>query len=73
MLNSLEDNPSPVKAVEELTTASHKLAEEMYKEGAEGAQQPGAEAAGTDTEEAQKDKEDVVEAEFEETDKDKKE
>ena len=62
------------KAVEELTTASHKLAEEIYKSGtagAEGAQQTGPEAeAGAGEEE--KDKEDVVEAEFEEIDKDKK-
>ena len=59
------------KAVEELTSASHKIAEEMYKAGAagEGAEQQ----AGAGAEEAQKDKEDVVEAEFEETDKDKKE
>ena len=62
------------KAVEELTTASHKLAEEMYKSGAagaEGAQQAGPEAAADA--EGDKDKEDVVEAEFEETDKDNKE
>jgi len=62
------------KAVEELTTASHKLAEEMYKSGAagaEGAQQAGPEAAADAEEE--KEKEDVVEAEFEETDKDNKE
>jgi len=54
------------KANEELTTASYKIAEEMYKSGAAGAQQQGGA-------EAQKEKEDVVEAEFEETDKDKKE
>lgn len=59
------------KAIEELTTASHKIAEEMYKAGAAGAQQ--AEGGGPSTEEAQKDKEDVVEAEFEESDQDKKE
>ena len=54
------------KAVEELTTASHKLAEEIYKsgaEGAEGAQQAGAETE-TGTGEEEKDKEDVVEAEL---------
>jgi len=64
------------KAVEELTTASHKIAEEMYKAGADGAeaQQPGADTTETDdTEEASKDKEDVVEAEFEESDQEKKE
>ncbi len=60
------------KAIEELTTASHKIAEEMYKSGADGAQQQaGAETPGT--EEAQKEKEDVVEAEFEEADQEKKE
>ncbi len=59
------------KAIEELTTASHKIAEEMYKSGAAGAeaQQPGAETG--ETEEAPKDKEDVVEAEFEETEEKK--
>jgi molecular chaperone DnaK len=60
------------KAVEELTTASHKLAEEIYKSesaGAEGGQQADPEAAADE----EKDKEDVVEAEFEETDKDKEE
>jgi molecular chaperone DnaK len=61
------------KAIEELTTASHKIAEEMYKAGAagaEGAQQASEEAAASD--EDQKEKEDVVEAEFEESDKEKK-
>ncbi len=58
------------KAVEELTTASHKIAEEMYKAGADAGQT--AEGAA-ESEEAQKDKEDVVEAEFEDADKDKKE
>ncbi|HDH04448.1 MAG TPA: molecular chaperone DnaK [Nitrospirae bacterium] len=60
------------KAIEELTAASHKIAEEMYKAGGAGA--AGTEqAAGEQAEETQKEKEDVVEAEFEETDKDKKE
>ncbi len=58
------------KAVEELTTASHKIAEEMYKEGAAGAEGAEQSAEGTDED---KEKEDVVEAEFEDTDKDKKE
>jgi len=59
------------KAIEELTTASHKIAEEMYKGEAAGAeaQQPGAETG--ETEEAPKDREDVVEAEFEETEEKK--
>ncbi len=60
------------KAIEELTTASHKIAEEMYKAGAAGAQQAGAEAGAAGAEEAQKEKEDVVEAEFEDADQDKK-
>jgi molecular chaperone DnaK len=65
------------KAVEELTTASHKIAEEMYKAGAtaggpEGTQ-AGAEAGAAGSEEAQTDKEDVVEAEFEDADQEKKE
>lgn len=59
------------KAIEELTTASHKIAEEMYKAGAAGAGAAGAQQAGA--EETQKEKEDVVEAEFEDVDKDKKE
>jgi len=61
------------KAIEELTTASHKIAEEMYKSGAAGAGAAGAQQGAGGTEEEQKEKEDVVEAEFEEADKDKKE
>ncbi len=59
------------KAIEELTTASHKIAEEMYKAGA-GARQAAA-GAETASQEPPKDKDDVVEAEFEDVDKDKKE
>ena len=55
------------KAIDELTEASHKIAEELYKNGAAGAQQ--AEPGATSSESAQKEKEDVVEAEFEDTDK----
>jgi len=55
------------KAIDELTAASHKIAEELYKNGAAGAQQ--AEPGTTSSESAQKEKEDVVEAEFEDTDK----
>jgi molecular chaperone DnaK len=55
------------KAIEELASASHKIAEQMYKAGA---QQAG--ASSTSGEQPQKEKEDVVEAEFEEVDKDKK-
>jgi len=53
-------------AINELTTASHKIAEEMYKTQAAGAQQQ----AGASTGQTQK--EDVVEAEFEEGDQEKK-
>jgi molecular chaperone DnaK len=72
-LKDTTDDPDELKkAIEELTTASHKIAEEMYKSGAAGTgtEQAGAEAG---TEEDQKDKEDVVEAEFEDADQDKKE
>ncbi|MEN8262362.1 MAG: molecular chaperone DnaK [Nitrospirota bacterium] len=61
------------KAVEELTTASHKIAEEMYKANAEGADAQQAAGAEGQSEEAEKEKEDVVEAEFEEADQEKKE
>ena len=75
-LKDTSTDPAEIKkAVEELTTTSHKLAEEMYKAGAgaegEGAQPAGEAEAGAGEEE--KEKEDVVEAEFEETDKDKEE
>ncbi|MBI5756465.1 MAG: molecular chaperone DnaK [Nitrospirae bacterium] len=69
------DNPDTIKnAIQELSTVSHKLAEEMYKkataESAEGA------GAGTETGaaggEEGKPKEDVVDADFEEVDKEKK-
>jgi molecular chaperone DnaK len=66
------DNPDEIQqAITELSTASHKLAEHMYQAtGAEAqAQQAGGETAG----EEKSEKEDVVEAEFEEPDKDKKE
>ncbi len=67
------DDPNAIEsAVQNLTTASHKLAEEMYKKAtasasgaAPGAEPPpGGESAKTD--------EKVVDAEFEEVDKDKK-
>jgi molecular chaperone DnaK len=60
------------KAVEELTTASHKIAEEMYKANAAGGGAQQAEGEQAAAEETEKEKEDVVEAEFEETDQDKK-
>ncbi|MFQ5801198.1 MAG: Hsp70 family protein, partial [Candidatus Hydrothermarchaeales archaeon] len=57
-------------AIQELSTVSHKLAEEMYKKTAA---QPG-ESEGAETAEAreEKPKEDVVDADFEEVDKEKK-
>ena len=60
-------------ATQTLMTASHKLAEEMYKKAATSAgPQPGATAdAGAGSDEAKTD-EKVVDAEFEEVDKDKK-
>jgi molecular chaperone DnaK len=71
-LKDTTDNADELKkAVEELTQASHKLAEEMYKSTAGAAQagaQPGGEQAAPGGE-AEKD--DVVEAEFEETDEKK--
>ena len=67
------DDPAAIEsALQTLTTASHKLAEEMYKKAsaAAGGPSPGTEqAAGT---EAGKTDEKVVDAEFEEVDKDKK-
>ena len=60
-------------AITELTTASHKIAEEMYKAQQEPDAQQQAGAAPPPEEEGQKNKEDVVDAEFEEVDKDKKE
>lgn len=65
-------------AVENLTKASHKLAEHIYKAGAHagaGADAgAGTGAAGTESETGAKGpEEEVVEAEFEEVDKDKKE
>lgn len=70
------DNVDTIKnAVQELSTVSHKLAEEMYKKASEQAGEgggftppPGGESAG----EEEKPKEDVVDADFEEVDKDKK-
>jgi len=58
-------------ATQELTTASHKLAEEMYKRaaGAQGAPGAGTQGGGGTTERTE---EKVVDAEFEEVDKDKK-
>ncbi|HZS10677.1 MAG TPA: Hsp70 family protein, partial [Nitrospirales bacterium] len=62
-------------ATQQLTAASHKLAEEMYKKAAAGTGAgPGAGASGDggQTNGAGKTDEKVVDAEFEEVDKDKK-
>ncbi len=68
------DNPDAIdEAVRTLTVASHKLAEEMYKKTASG---PGTGDAGTGPNGqgggSAKSDEKVVDAEFEEVDKDKK-
>ncbi|MDO8282322.1 MAG: molecular chaperone DnaK [Thermodesulfovibrionia bacterium] len=72
-LKETTDNADKLKeAVEELTKASHKLAEEIYKTTSAGTEQAGAQHGGN--QEASSDqgqKDDVVDAEFEETDKDK--
>jgi molecular chaperone DnaK len=68
------DDPGAIEsAVQALTTASHKLAEEMYKKASAGAA-AGAETAagGGETNGGAKTDEKVVDAEFEEVDKDKK-
>jgi molecular chaperone DnaK len=57
------------KGIDNLTSASHKLAEHIYRTQGAGTQQSTG-SSGTSDEKTQK--EDVVEAEFEETDKDKK-
>jgi molecular chaperone DnaK len=73
-LKDTTDNPDELKkAIEELTTASHKIAEEMYKDGAAGAGPADTQQPEGGAEEEPKDKEDVVEAEFEESDQEKKE
>ena len=70
------DEPGAVEsAVQELTAASHKLAEEMYKKASAGAGEQGAGASPAGTEGnggGAKTDEKVVDAEFEEVDKDKK-
>lgn len=68
------DDPGAIEsATQTLTTASHKLAEEMYKK-ASAAAGPGADAGAAGDGGAQQAKTDekVVDAEFEEVDKDKK-
>jgi molecular chaperone DnaK len=58
-------------ATQTLTTASHKLAEEMYKKASASAG-PGTGATGGESPNGAKTDEKVVDAEFEEVDKDKK-
>ncbi|MDD5434063.1 MAG: molecular chaperone DnaK [Nitrospira sp.] len=68
------DNVDTIKnAVQELSTVSHKLAEEMYKKASEQAGEGGGfTPPGGEHAEEEKPKEDVVDADFEEVDKDKK-
>src|SRR5678815_1408283 len=72
------DDPAAIEsAVQALTTASHKLAEEMYKKasasgGADASAGAGARPDGGQGNGGGKSDEKVVDAEFEEVDKDKK-
>ncbi len=67
--DTTNDSEELRKAIEELSSASHKLAEHIYKTTSASAKQDG----GASPSEEKSQKEDVVEAEFEEVDKDKKE
>jgi molecular chaperone DnaK len=69
-----QDADAIKKAVAELSKASHKLAEEVYSKMGKEQGQPGAEAAsgGAAAGDGGKPGEKVVDAEFEEVDKDKK-
>ncbi len=70
-LKDQSDNASEIKAAtEELTRASHKLAEQMYRSSQQGGTE-GA-AGGQGGQAKQKQDEEVVEAEFEDVDKNKK-
>jgi molecular chaperone DnaK len=68
------DNADAIEAATQtLTTASHKLAEEMYKKAsATGPTEDSANGAGGTGSEQAKSDEKVVDAEFEEVDKEKK-
>ncbi len=68
------NDPEAIEAATQtLTTASHKLAEEMYKKAsATAAAGAGADSAGGESPNGAKTDEKVVDAEFEEVDKDKK-
>ncbi len=59
-------------ATQSLTTASHKLAEEMYKKASASSATGAGAAAGGESPNGAKTDEKVVDAEFEEVDKDKK-
>jgi len=59
-------------ATQSLTTASHKLAEEMYKKASASSATGAGPAAGEESPNGAKTDEKVVDAEFEEVDKDKK-
>ncbi len=67
------DDPAAIDtAVQNLTSASHKLAEEMYKKASASAGGPSPTGEEAPAEEPGKTEEKVVDAEFEEVDKDKK-
>ena len=67
------DDPAAIEtATQALTTASHKLAEEMYKKASAAAGPADAGASAGDGGAQAKTDEKVVDAEFEEVDKDKK-
>jgi molecular chaperone DnaK len=72
------DDPAAIdSSVQALTSASHKLAEEMYKKASAGSEAgagtgPGAGAGGSQPNGGSAGSEKVVDAEFEEVDKDKK-
>ncbi len=70
-----EDKSEIEAAINELTQASYKLAEVLYgqnQQGGAGAQQPGGAEAGASTSGGAKPEEDVVDADFEEVDDNKK-
>jgi molecular chaperone DnaK len=68
-----DDTDEMKRLSEELTQASHKLAEAIYQQASQaGAQQPGAEDPGAAHQEAPADDEDIVDADFEEVKDDNK-
>jgi molecular chaperone DnaK len=72
--DTTDDAEELKKATEDLKQASHKLAEEIYKAESAGAEQAGAQPGGDQAApEGDAEKDDVVDAEFEETDEGKKE